>query len=176
MIGPFGPDLARLLPRLRARLPGLPEPVPLDPATERRHLFDAVISVVRRLAARGPVLLVLDDLHWADRSSLLLARQLVRAAPLGPVLLLGTFRDDELAERHPLPEVLADLEREQPRAAARARRALARGDGRAAARTWTPTSSAACTWRPAATRSSSASSPGTCRRRAASACRAGSAS
>ena len=114
VIGPFGPDLARLLPRLRARLPGLPEPVALDPATERRHLFDAVIAVVRRLAARGPVLLVLDDLHWADRSSLLLARQLVRAAPLGPVALLGTFRDDELGERHPLPEVLADLEREQP--------------------------------------------------------------
>jgi DNA-binding SARP family transcriptional activator len=113
-VGPFGPDLARLLPRLRGRLPGLPEPAPLDPGTERRHLFDAVIAVVRRLAARGPVLLVLDDLHWADRSSLLLARQLVRAAPLGPVALLGTFRDAELGERHPLLEVLADLEREQP--------------------------------------------------------------
>ena len=67
-----------------------------------------------RLAAQSPLLLMIDDLHWADRSSLLLARRLAQATALGRVLMLGTFRDTELSERHPLSLVLADLERERP--------------------------------------------------------------
>ena len=57
---------------------------------------------------------MIDDLHWADRSSLLLARRLAQATALGRVLMLGTFSDTELSERHPLSLVLADLERERP--------------------------------------------------------------
>ena len=73
------PEVARLLPEIRERLPELARlPAAGDADTQRRQLFGAVVLVVRRLAARGPVLLIVDDLHWADRSSLLLARHLAR--------------------------------------------------------------------------------------------------
>jgi DNA-binding SARP family transcriptional activator/tetratricopeptide (TPR) repeat protein len=114
LLGDAGPDLARLLPELRSRLPGLHERPPSDPETERGRLFSAVVAVIARLAERCPLLVIIDDLHWADRSSLLLGRHLARAAGLGRVFMLGTYRDTELSEHHPLLEVLADLERDQP--------------------------------------------------------------
>ena len=106
------PELARLLPEIHERLPGLAAlPAAGDPQTQRRQLFGAVVALVRRLASKGPVLLILDDLHWADRSSLLLARHLAREDGLGAVLGVGTFRDSELHPGHPLHELLAELER-----------------------------------------------------------------
>ncbi len=101
-------------PELRSRVTGLEEPPPTDPETERRRLFSAVEALVSRLAERSPLILMIDDLHWADRSSLLLGRHLARATGLGRTLMLGTYRDTELTDRHPLQEVLADLEREAP--------------------------------------------------------------
>ncbi len=76
--------------------------------------FAAVTTLVERLAARKPLLLVLDDLHWADRSSLRLLRQLAASETLGRVLIVGTYRDTELPDRHPLVETLASLERDRP--------------------------------------------------------------
>jgi len=114
VVGDAGAELTRLVPELRARLPGLDAPPAADPETERHRLFAAVVGVVERAAARTPLLLVIDDLHWADRSSLLLLRQLVSAPRLGPVLLVGTLRDNELAPGHALVEALATMEREQP--------------------------------------------------------------
>jgi len=106
------PELARLLPEIRDRLPDLAElPPGGDPETQRRQMFGAVVTVVRRLAASSPVLMIVDDLHWADRSSLLLARHVAKEPRLGPVLIVGTFRDSELQPGHPLPELLAELER-----------------------------------------------------------------
>ena len=106
------PELARLLPEIRERLPDLADlPSRGEPATQRRQMFGAVVAVVRRLAADGPVLMIVDDLHWADRSSLLLARHVAKEPRLGPVLMVGTFRDSELQPGHPLPELLAELER-----------------------------------------------------------------
>jgi hypothetical protein len=105
------PELARLLPEIRERLPDLAALAATgDPQAQRRQLFGAVVAVVRRLAAAGPVLLIVDDLHWADRSSLLLARHLARER-LGAVLIVATFRDSELHPGHPLLELLAELER-----------------------------------------------------------------
>ena len=114
IIGESGPEITRLLPELRARMPEVREPLTTDPETERQRLFSAVGAVIMHLAAQSPLLLMIDDLHWADRSSLLLARRLAQATALGRVLMLGTFRDTELSERHPLSLVLADLERERP--------------------------------------------------------------
>ena len=106
------PELARLLPEIHERLPGLVDlPDGGEPGTQRRQMFGAVVTVVRRLAAEGPVLMIVDDLHWADRSSLLLARHVAKEPRLGPVLIVGTFRDSELQPGHPLPELLAELER-----------------------------------------------------------------
>ena len=81
------PELARLLPEIHERLPGLPPLPPTgDPETQRRQMFGAVVAVVRRLASQGPVLMIVDDLHWADRSSLLLARHVAQEPALGAVL------------------------------------------------------------------------------------------
>jgi DNA-binding SARP family transcriptional activator len=112
--GPDASDLARLLPEIRERLPNLAGAPAGDPETERRQLFVAVQRLIGRLAADGPVLIVVDDLHWADRSSLLLGRHLARQQQLGPVLLVGTYRDTELDRGHPLPDLIADVERYRP--------------------------------------------------------------
>ncbi|MDA0168881.1 AAA family ATPase [Solirubrobacter taibaiensis] len=114
LLGTEGPELARLLPELRGRVPELATPGPSDPESELRHLYTAVVALIQRLARRRPVLAIIDDLHWADRSSLLLCRHLVRTSGLGPALLLGAYRDTELGEDHPLPSILADLERDRP--------------------------------------------------------------
>ena len=84
LLGAEGPELARLLPELRGRVPGLAAPGPSDPDSELRHLYTAVVALVRRLARRRPLLAIIDDLHWADRSSLLLGRHLVRTSGARP--------------------------------------------------------------------------------------------
>src|SRR3954452_16670765 len=114
LIADDGPDLARLIPDLRVRIPELPAPASSDPETERAALFAAVIRLAERLSRQAPLLLILDDLQWADRSSLRLLRPLVRALRASPVLLVGTYRDNELGARHPLLETLTDLERDRP--------------------------------------------------------------
>ena len=111
--------LARLVPGLLALLPELREAEVGDPETERHRLFAAVASLITRLAAREPLLLVLDDLHWADRSSLILLRQIARGEALGRVLIVGTYRDNEITEGHALTEILGDLERDRPRRGSR---------------------------------------------------------
>ena len=107
------PELARLLPEIHERLPDLAGLPPVgEPETRRRQMFSAVVTVLRRLASQGPVLLIVDDLHWADRSSLLLARHVAKEPLLGAVLAVATFRDSELQPGHPLLELLAELERD----------------------------------------------------------------
>ena len=115
LAGPEAGELARLLPELRDRLPDLAgDAHAADPETERRRLFVAVQRLVARLAQEAPLLVVVDDMHWADRSSLLLGRHLAREPRLGPVLLVGTYRDTELDPGHPLPDLIADVERDRP--------------------------------------------------------------
>jgi hypothetical protein len=103
----WGGEIGRLVPGL-----DLPQPPRLEGDIERLRLFDAVVDLIARASEEAPVLLVLDDLHWADRSSLLLLRHLVRADFIGRLLVVGTYRDTDLARTHPLAGVLADLRRE----------------------------------------------------------------
>jgi tetratricopeptide (TPR) repeat protein len=110
----YGSSLARLIPELRLRLPTPDSEMHGDPEDERRQLFAAVATLIERLAAHRPLLLLLDDLHWADRSSLLLLRQIAGGESLERVLIVGTYRDTELPDSHPLVELLADLERDRP--------------------------------------------------------------
>jgi DNA-binding SARP family transcriptional activator len=115
VLGAEAADLARLVPEIHERLAGAGGAARSnDPETERRLLFAAVTRVVARIARQRPLLLVVDDLHWADRSSLLLGRHLAREPRLGRVLLVGTFRDAELDPGHPLPDLIADVERDRP--------------------------------------------------------------
>jgi DNA-binding CsgD family transcriptional regulator/tetratricopeptide (TPR) repeat protein len=104
-----GADLAQLLPDIRDRLVGLPELEPTRPETARFRLFDHVSGFISRAAETEGVLLILEDLHAADASSLLLLQFL--AAELGHTraLVLGTYRDVELGRDHPLTTVLPDL-------------------------------------------------------------------
>src|SRR5436190_1997863 len=109
-LGTSGGELTRLLPDLPARVGDLPAPVDADAATERHRLHTAVTDLLVGLSAR-PVLLVLEDGHWADASTLLLLRHLTRAAGNARVLLLVTFRDTEADVPEALSQTLADLRR-----------------------------------------------------------------
>lgn len=112
LLGRHAGELARLAPDIAQQVPGLAVPLQSDPETERYRLFDAVVAWLAALSARDPVLLVLDDLHWAEKPTLLLLRHLVRSPePMG-LLVVGTYRDTDLDRSHPLAEVLADLRRE----------------------------------------------------------------
>ncbi len=103
--------------QLAAIVPGLEDartplgPTGLDAEQERFRLFEAVSSLLADAAYLRPLVLFLDDLHWADQPSLLLLRHLVRSAKDAPLMVLGTYRPVEVGEQHPLAEALAELRR-----------------------------------------------------------------
>ena len=83
-----------------------------DPDSERLRLFGAVLDLLTRAGEESAVVVVLDDLHWADASSLLLLRHVVRHHGTARLLVVGTYRDTDLSRTHPLAAALADLRRE----------------------------------------------------------------
>ena len=83
-----------------------------DPDGRRLRFFDAVAALLGQAGEQGPLVLVFDDLHWADRPTLQLLRHLVRAPQQHRALLLGTYREAELEPGHPLHELIADVRRE----------------------------------------------------------------
>ena len=98
-------DLGRLLP-------GLGEaPADPDPDSGRVRLFEQMLTLLERLAAQSPVLLLIEDAHWADRSTRDLLAFLVRNLHGARVLLTITYRSDELHRTHPLRPLLAELSR-----------------------------------------------------------------
>jgi ATP/maltotriose-dependent transcriptional regulator MalT len=109
LVGPSGTDLARLLPALVAR-PDLPEPTAQSQWLQAR-LLEAILGLIQRLAERGPLLLVVEDLHWADPGTRETLTYLVRNLRTDAAALLLTYRSDELHRRHPLLPWLAELER-----------------------------------------------------------------
>ncbi|MDP9332306.1 MAG: AAA family ATPase [Actinomycetota bacterium] len=111
-LGPLGGELVRIVPELAARVPGLAEPVRADADTERFRLFESVADLLGDISAAHPVVLVLDDVHWADKPSLVLLRHLLRSTTPMRLFVLATYRDTDLDRSHPLAEVLADLRRE----------------------------------------------------------------
>jgi DNA-binding CsgD family transcriptional regulator len=110
-LGGAGGELARLLPDLDARVSGLPAPVAADPDTERHRLHTAVTDFLASAGRRQPLLLVLEDGHWADIPTLVLLRHLARASSEARVLVLITFRDTEADIPAELADALADLRR-----------------------------------------------------------------
>lgn len=81
---------------------------------ERYAVFEAVDELLTSIAAVAPLVVVLDDLHWADRSSLLLLRHLARSGRGARLTIVATYRDTELDRTHPLADALADLRRGGP--------------------------------------------------------------
>src|ERR1700680_1460021 len=110
----FASTLSRLLPELALLFPDLatfPTPPSVDPEEERRRLFAAMTHFVTEQAAQHPVLLVVEDIHWCDDLSLDLLLHLARRCRQVPLLLLVTYRSDELQPR--LRQWLAMLDRER---------------------------------------------------------------
>ena len=106
-------ELVRLFPELREMLPNFQEPDEVaDPDAAQFALFDAYAAFARGAAYIDPMLIVLDDLHWADKPSLMLLQHLARELASMRILILGTFRDTDLVRTHPLSETLATLNRE----------------------------------------------------------------
>ena len=109
IIGPARSELARLVPDLGPAEDDRASGLNIDSAQGR--LFELLLGVLQRLADRAPVLLVVEDLHWSDRSTRDLLAFLVRNLREAAVTLVGTYRSDELHRRHPLLPFLAELER-----------------------------------------------------------------
>ena len=109
-LGEYPGDLVRLVPELGRLVDGLPEPLDDDPEVERFRLFQAVDSWLTVGGVDRPRLLVLDDLHWADKPTLLLLRHLISNPPAG-LMVLCTYRDTDVDRTHPLSSMLADFRR-----------------------------------------------------------------
>jgi DNA-binding CsgD family transcriptional regulator/tetratricopeptide (TPR) repeat protein len=108
--GPRAGELARLLPDLPRHLPDLPALVDGDPASQRHRLHNAVLDLLVAIGRARPVLLVLDDLHWADGPSLRLLEHVARGAGDAPLLVVATYREDELHAG--LASTMAELHRQ----------------------------------------------------------------
>jgi class 3 adenylate cyclase len=104
--------LLPLVPGLTDVLPDLAAPTRADADTERYALFDAVVALLGVASADAPVVLILDDLHWAAKSTLLLLRHILRFGEHARVQIVGTYRSTDLDRAHPLAAMLADLHRD----------------------------------------------------------------
>ena len=128
-LGDAGPEIARLVPDLRRRLPDMPASLELPPQQRRRHLFQQVGAFFRRLSRREALVLLLDDLHWADNATLLLLLDLAPQLASGPMLALGTYRDVDLDVNRPFANTLESLNRRRLAHRLRLRRLPAAGVG-----------------------------------------------
>ena len=112
-LGDAAPEVAKIAPELRRVFPDIPAPIELPPDQQRRFLFNAYQAFTERAARGRPMVLVLEDLHWADEPTVLLMQHLAQhLAPL-PLLVVGTYRDVELDVGRPWAKVLESLVRER---------------------------------------------------------------
>jgi len=105
-------DVLTLAPELRSRLQDVPPNPPLDPEEEQQRLLENVTVFFTALSDCVPLLLVLEDVHWADSGSLFLLRHLARNSRRQRLTIIATYRELELDEARPLHQVLLDLTRE----------------------------------------------------------------
>ena len=110
-LGDAAPEIARMAPGIRRAIPDLPPPVDLPPDQARRFLWLSIQEFLERAGRSRPLLLVIEDLHWADESTVLLLEHLAGALADMPVLILGTYRDAEVGPTHPLSRAIGQLAR-----------------------------------------------------------------
>ncbi len=106
-------DLISLTPELRPYYSELPEVPALDPESEQRRLFESMVTLCSSLSEQSPVLLVIEDAHWADSGSLSMLRYIARRTKGQPIMMVATYREVELDESRPLQEMLVELNRER---------------------------------------------------------------
>ena len=108
-MGAGAADIAEIVSEIKEKLPDL-EPSPaLEPEQARFRLFDSITTFLKNAARARALMLVLDDLHWADKPSLLLLQFFAREMGGSRLMVLGCYRDVELLCKHPLSETLAQL-------------------------------------------------------------------
>ena len=113
-MGPGAAVIAEIVPGIREKIPGMDPPPALEsPEQSRFRLFDSITTFLKTAASSRPIMLVLDDLHWADQPSLLLLQFLSRQIGDSCLLVVGCYRDMELSRQHPLAEALGELTRTQ---------------------------------------------------------------
>ena len=104
-------EVARLLPELLTEYPHLSAPPSSNDGTQRRRFFEALARAI--CLTEKPRLLVMDDLHWCDHETLEWLRFLLRFDPKHPLLIIGTYRTEEVDRNHPLQTLLLALHREE---------------------------------------------------------------
>src|SRR4029077_18274021 len=104
--------IAQVVSEVRERFQDLPPPPVLEPEQARFRLFDSITAFVRTATSLQPLVLVLDDVQWADQASLLLLQFLAREMGSARLLVLVTYRDIELGRDHPLFQALGEITRE----------------------------------------------------------------
>ena len=112
-LGEAAPEVAKLVPELRRTFPDIPPPIELPPQQQRRYLFNGFLEFVERAARVSPQVLLIDDLHWADDSTLLLLQHVAEHASEMPLLLVGTYRDVDLDVDRPFAKMLESLTRQR---------------------------------------------------------------
>ncbi|MEA2467908.1 MAG: eukaryotic-like serine/threonine-protein kinase, partial [Thermoleophilaceae bacterium] len=113
-MGAGASDIAQVIDDLQDMIPGLRTAASqsLEPEQARFRFFDSITTFLKNVAMREPLVLFLDDLHWADGPSLRLLQFIARELSDSRLLVVGTYRDVALGRRHPLSQALADLSRE----------------------------------------------------------------
>ncbi|MEE8385973.1 MAG: AAA family ATPase, partial [Dehalococcoidia bacterium] len=108
-LGDSAPEVAKLMPELRRIFPDIASPLELRPEQERFFMFNGVQAFMGRAARAQPLLLTLEDLHWADEPTLLLLQHMAQRLQEMAVLIVGTYRDVELDVDRPLAAILEEL-------------------------------------------------------------------
>jgi DNA-binding SARP family transcriptional activator/tetratricopeptide (TPR) repeat protein len=110
-LGEEAPELARLVPQVRHILPDIPPPLELPPDQQRRYTFNCLREYVTRASRAHPRLFILEDLHWADESTLRLLEHLAQRLAEIPCLVIGTYRDVPVDISPRLADALSTLVR-----------------------------------------------------------------
>ena len=106
--------IAEIVPDVKQKLPDLAPASPVDdPESARFRLFDSITTFLKQAASIQPLVLMLEDLHWSDKPSLMLLEFVARELANSKIMVIGNYRDMELNRRHPLSITLGDLTRER---------------------------------------------------------------
>jgi predicted ATPase len=106
-------DVLVLAPDLRPYYPDIESNPKLDPESEQTRLLENMVAFCRAFSEQSPLLLVLDDAHWADSSSIAMFQHLARRTKDQPIMLLATYREVELRDARPFNEMLLELNRQR---------------------------------------------------------------
>ncbi len=112
-LGDAAPDIARILPSLRQTFPDIPEPLDLPPDRQRQHLYTKYREFTERSARIAPIVVLFDDLHWADEASLGLIENSAAYLAGLPIIALGTYRDVDLDVNRGFARLLETLTRQR---------------------------------------------------------------